>query len=186
MVGKVTSDIVSINWKRIIQRVIEFCQRWGPYFFAATITLVAGIIPARHYLQNPTLDIIILAILATPCFVLTIIALYYDIKDARHRDYLRAILKPLRGYLADMNRLLYEFPRSIDHSSETKLARLEQRIAAFIKHKIPSELEYWNQPLADYAVIPDRIKRRIGMLEAIINKLEVSNTNHKLASSKAS
>jgi len=77
-----------IRWKRIVCRVVEFSKRWGPYFFSGFVGSVVGIVPALIWLANSLriLIVAILGILAVISCVATIIALYYDVKDARKRD----------------------------------------------------------------------------------------------------
>ena len=76
-----------IRWKRIIKRMLELAKRWGPYFFSAFVALVIGIVPALILLNNPAPLVTMLAVLAVICLIATIIALYYDIKGARKKDY---------------------------------------------------------------------------------------------------
>ena len=66
--------------------VIDFFRRWGPYFFSAFIALVIGLVQVLIFIKNPILIATILIILSTFCFVATIIALYYDIKEAHRKD----------------------------------------------------------------------------------------------------
>lgn len=73
--------------KCIIYRMVEFAKHWGVYFFSAFIALVIGIVQALIFLTNPTPIIIILVILAIICLIATIIALYYDLRDAYRKDH---------------------------------------------------------------------------------------------------
>ena len=76
------------DWKRIIRHMLEFSKRWGPVLLGAFVTSVVGIIPALIFLTNLPLilTLVILGILAIVFLIGTIIALYYDLKDARKRD----------------------------------------------------------------------------------------------------
>ena len=70
--------------------MLEFSKRWGPYFFSAFILLVLGMVQLLYFLKDyPVLvykAFIIFSILAIICLFFTIIALFYDLMDARKRD----------------------------------------------------------------------------------------------------
>jgi nitrogen fixation/metabolism regulation signal transduction histidine kinase len=69
---------------------VEFSKRWGPYFFSAFVALVIAIVPVFIFLKDSPIlmqnALIILSILAAICLILTIIALFFDLVDARKRD----------------------------------------------------------------------------------------------------
>jgi hypothetical protein len=77
-----------VDWKCIIQHVLELSKRWGPVLLIAFVSSVVGIVPALICLTNfaRILIVVILGILAIIFLIATIIALYYDLKDARKRD----------------------------------------------------------------------------------------------------
>ncbi len=74
--------------KRIIQRMIEFAKRWGPIFFTMFGTGIVAIASAIAFLKDYRASVIILlSIFTGVCAILSGIALFYDIKDARKEDY---------------------------------------------------------------------------------------------------
>ena len=80
-----------IKLRRIISPMIDFAKRWGPYFLTAFVVLLGlalqAIIQNWSFLDDyRTTTTIILFILAMTCLLITIIALIYDVKDARRKD----------------------------------------------------------------------------------------------------
>jgi uncharacterized membrane protein len=82
-----------ISWARKgIRRMLEFSKRWGPYFFTAFIALALGIVQVFIFLKDSPCLMrnlgIMLSILALICFILTMLALFYDLMDIcrKNRD----------------------------------------------------------------------------------------------------
>ena len=77
-----------MNGKRIIRRMFQFSKRWRPALLTAFVASMVGLVPPLILLSNPLRIVVVatLGVLAVVFCVATIIALYYDLKDAQKRD----------------------------------------------------------------------------------------------------
>ena len=69
--------------------MLEFAKRWGPTFFTAFIASSLALIPILIYLDSKSylkLVLIFWGFLVLVTLTMAVIALVYDIKDARRRD----------------------------------------------------------------------------------------------------
>jgi ABC-type transport system involved in cytochrome bd biosynthesis fused ATPase/permease subunit len=66
--------------------MLDFYKRAWNYFFTAFVAFVLGIIPVQIFIKNPISIVVLLLILASICLIITIIGLFYDIKDALRKD----------------------------------------------------------------------------------------------------
>lgn len=70
-----------INWKRIIYHMLDFVRRLWQAFFVA----VPAWVGIAYLLKDYRVAFIILLIIASICFVVALIGLYYDYLDARKK-----------------------------------------------------------------------------------------------------
>ncbi len=67
--------------------MLDLSKRWGPYFLGAFVVLLGGALQTWIFFKDyRVLATVILLILAMFCLMATILALVYDIKDARRKD----------------------------------------------------------------------------------------------------
>ena len=79
-----------INWKRIIHRVLELARRLWQIFVPAFAILAVGGCAPLYYLDGKWYQLLVsitLWFLALICLIIAVIALTYDIKDTRRKDY---------------------------------------------------------------------------------------------------
>ena len=72
--------------------MLDIARRWGPYFLGAFAILLGLILQALIFLNEKSYQfilIIVFAVFALICLTMTVIALTYDIKDVRKKDYER-------------------------------------------------------------------------------------------------
>ncbi len=70
----------------IIHHMVEFAKHWGPAFLVASVASIGLTLQSYIYLKIILITLVLL-IISMILFIFTVIALYYDLRDAYRKDH---------------------------------------------------------------------------------------------------
>ena len=161
----------------------QYARRIWSILIPVFAILIGFIIQALIFLDGKAYQILVLisvAIIALICLIIAGFALAYDTKITFREARSRKLLRILRVYLANMERLERDF---MAESNERQLAQilesfqsLHAEIKGYVERMMPDELVVWSKPFSDLQ-LGIAVKESIGRLGDIIRKYE-SYSNH--------